>query len=61
MVRASMHTKPTSQLGLLDSLMPQVPANDFLDRLEQFMNWQPAEKVLHAMYPATTGRPSQPP
>lgn len=56
-----MHTKPTAQLGLLDSLMPHVPANDFLDRLDSLMNWRPVETALHALYPATTGRPPQPP
>lgn len=56
-----MQTKASTQLGLLEGLMPQVPANDFLDRLEQLMNWRPIETALHAMYPATTGRPPQPP
>lgn len=41
--------------------MPHVPANDFLDRLNPLMNWQPIEKALHAMYPANTGRPPLPP
>ena len=44
----------------MDSLVT-IPANDFLDRLNQLVNWQPIERVLHAMYPATTGRPPHPP
>jgi IS5 family transposase len=55
-----MHTKPNAQLGLMDSLVT-IPANDFLDRLDRLVNWQPLERVLHAMYPATTGRPPHPP
>lgn len=44
----------------MDSLVT-IPANDFVDRLEQLLNWQTLERVLHAMYPATTGRPPHPP
>jgi transposase, IS5 family len=52
-----MHTKTNPQLGLLDGLMTSVPANEFLERLDQAVDWQPLEKALQAMYPATTGRP----
>lgn len=55
-----MHTKPTAQLGLMDGLVT-IPANDFLDRLSQLVDWQPLERALHALYPATTGRPPHPP
>jgi hypothetical protein len=55
-----MHTRPNPQLGLMDSLMT-IPANDFLDRLDQLVDWRPLERALHAMYPATTGRPPHPP
>ncbi|NBU10826.1 MAG: hypothetical protein EBS84_17690 [Proteobacteria bacterium] len=51
-----MHTNPNAQLGPLDSFVT-IPANDFLDRLAALVNWQPLERALHAMYPATTGRP----
>ena len=52
-----MHTTTNRQLGLLDGLMASVPANDFLERLDQTVDWQPLEVTLQAMYPATTGRP----
>ena len=57
----SMKTKANAQLGLLDSFMAQSPANDFLDRLTQLVDWTPIENVLQAMYPATTGRPPHAP
>jgi len=56
-----MHTTTNPQLGLLDSLMTTIPANDFLERLERALNWKPIERALQAMYPATTGRPPCPP
>lgn len=56
-----MHTTTNAQLGLLDSLMVSAPANEFLDRLDQILDWRPIENALQAMYPATTGRPPQPP
>jgi transposase, IS5 family len=56
-----MHTRPPAQLGLLDGFMTQAPANDFLERLDRLMNWQPLERALQTMYPATTGRPPEPP
>jgi len=52
-----MHTTTNPQLGLLDSLMTTMPANDFLEGLERSLDWQPLEQALQAMYPATTGRP----
>jgi transposase, IS5 family len=52
-----MHTTTNPQLGLLDSLMPSAPANDFLEKLDGALDWQPLETALQAMYPATTGRP----
>lgn len=52
-----MDTKPNPQLGLLDSLMTSIPSNEFLERLDRAMDWRPLERVLQAMYPATTGRP----
>jgi IS5 family transposase len=56
-----MKTKANAQLGLLDSFMGQAPANDFLDRLEKLVDWQPIENALQAMYPASTGRPPHAP
>ncbi len=41
--------------------MPATLANDFLERLESLLDWKPIESALQAMYPATTGRPPQPP
>ena len=52
-----MQTTTNAQYGLLDSLMPSAPANDFLERLDGTLDWKPIEKALHGMYPATTGRP----
>ena len=52
-----MHTTTNPQLGLLDSFMPSAPANDFLETLDAALDWQPIERALQAMYPATTGRP----
>jgi len=52
-----MQTMTNPQFGLLDSLMPSAPANDFLERLDGALDWKPIERALHAMYPATTGRP----
>jgi IS5 family transposase len=56
-----MHTTTNAQFGLLDSLMPSTGTNDFLERLERALDWRPIEAALQAMYPATTGRPPQPP
>ena len=52
-----MQTTTNPQFGLLDSLMPSAPTNDFLERLDRTLDWQPLEQALHAMYPATTGHP----
>ena len=51
-----MQTTTNAQMGLLDSLMITTPGNDFLVRLDRTLDWQPIEKALQAMYPATTGR-----
>lgn len=56
-----MHTTANAQFGLLDSLMPSTPTNDFLERLNRTLDWRPIEAALHGMYPATTGRPPCPP
>ncbi len=56
-----MQTTTNPQLGLLDSLMTSTPTNDFLERLEQTLDWKPLESALQAMYPASTGRPPCPP
>jgi IS5 family transposase len=56
-----MHTTANAQFGLLDSLMASTPVNDFLERLDQTLDWRPIETALHRMYPATTGRPPCPP
>lgn len=52
-----MHTTTNPQLGLLDSFMPATPTNEFLQRLDAALDWRPIERVLQAMYPASTGRP----
>ena len=52
-----MHTTTNPQLGLLDSLMPSAPANDFLEKLDGALDWRPLERFLQAMHPATAGRP----
>ena len=53
-----MQTMTNAQMGLLDSLMIATPTNAFLERLDGALEWQPIEKALQTMYPATTGRPS---
>ncbi len=50
-------TTTNAQFGLLDTLMPSAPANDFLERLDRALDWKPIEGALQGMYPATTGRP----
>jgi len=56
-----METTTKAQMGLLDNLITTVVSNDFLQRLDQVLDWKPIEKILQAMYPATTGRPPCPP
>ena len=56
-----METTSNPQLGLLDSLMPSVPNNDFLEGLDRTLDFKPIEAALHRMYPATTGHPPHPP
>ena len=56
-----METTSNPQFGLLDSLMPSAPANDFLERLDRALDFKPIEAALHRMYPATTGHPPHPP
>jgi len=56
-----MQTTANAQMGLLDGLMVKAVTNDFLQRLNQVVDWNAIEKALHAMYPATTGRPPCPP
>jgi IS5 family transposase len=56
-----MQTTTNPQLGLLDSLMPSAVTNDFLEKLDRALDWQPIEAALHRMYPASTGRPPCPP
>jgi IS5 family transposase len=56
-----MQTTTNAQFGLLDTLMPSAPANDFLESLDRALDWRPIEKALHAMYPGTMGRPPCPP
>jgi transposase len=52
-----MQMTPNAQMRLLDSLMTAAPTNEFLERLDRTLDWQPLEQALQAMYPATTGRP----
>ena len=56
-----MHTTTNPQLGLLDSLRVATPTNEFLERLDQTLDWRPIEVALQAMYPAVTGRPPHAP
>jgi IS5 family transposase len=56
-----MKTSTNPQLGLLDTLMPSSPGNDFLEKLECVLDWRPIEAALQAMYPARTGRPPHAP
>ncbi|MDE2020911.1 MAG: IS5 family transposase [Patescibacteria group bacterium] len=56
-----METTSNPQFGLLDTFMPAMPTNDFLERLERTLDFKPIEKALHAMYPGKWGRPPCPP
>lgn len=56
-----MRQRPAKQLGFTDSFLPTTPANDFLDRLEELVDWQPVQTALEAMFTARTGRLPQPP
>jgi hypothetical protein len=56
-----MQTTTKAQMGLLDSLMIATQTNEFLERLDRSLDWQPIEQALQAMYPATTGRPPRAP
>jgi transposase, IS5 family len=56
-----MQTTNNSQFGLLDTLMPSSPTNDFLERLDHALDFKPIEAALHAMYPGKLGRPPHPP
>jgi len=56
-----METTTHAQMGLLDNLITSVVTNDFLQQLDKTLDWNPIEKTLQAMYPATTGRPPCPP
>ena len=56
-----MRIRPDQQLSLTDSFLPAAPANDFLDRLNTLVDWQPIQTALEAMFTATTGRLPQPP
>jgi hypothetical protein len=56
-----MRPRPAQQLSLTDSFLPAAPANDFLDRLDALVDWQPIRQDLEAMFTATTGRRPQPP
>jgi hypothetical protein len=33
-------------MGLMDSLMTSIPANEFSDRLDRTLHWKPIEKML---------------
>jgi hypothetical protein len=41
-----MQSTTHPQLGLLASLMSATPTNDFLERLDRTLDWQPLEKAL---------------
>jgi IS5 family transposase len=56
-----MQTTSNPQFGLLDTLMPSAPTDDFLERLDRALDFKPIEAALHRMYPATTGHPPHPP
>jgi len=56
-----MQTTTNPQLGLLDALMASAPSNQFLERLNNLLDWEPIEVALWSMYPAKTGRPPHPP
>jgi transposase, IS5 family len=48
-------------MNLLDGLIASAPGNDFLERLDQLVDWSPLQRRLEAMFTAATGRLPQPP
>ena len=56
-----MRPRPARQLDLTDSFLPAAPANEFLDRLDSLVDWQPIRRELEGLFSATTGRLPQPP
>ena len=57
MRQRGMHANINAHFGLLDRMMVSARVNEFLERLEQIMDWGLIETALQAMYLATTGRP----
>ena len=56
-----MRKRPASQLDLSDLFLTAAPTNEFLERLEALVDWQPLERELAAMFTAPTGRLPKPP
>jgi IS5 family transposase len=56
-----MRKRPVPQMNLLDGLIQSAPANDFLERLDQLVNWHPVENELANLFTAATGRLPRPP
>lgn len=48
-------------MNLLDGLIQSAPANDFLERLNELVDWHSVQRPLEAMFTATTGRLPKPP
>jgi IS5 family transposase len=56
-----MRKRPVQQMNLLDGLVASAPTNDFLDRLNELVDWTPVQERLEGMFTATTGRLPKPP
>jgi len=48
-------------MNLLDGLIQSAPTNDFLQRLNQLVDWLPIQRRLEGMFTAATGRLPKPP
>ena len=48
-------------MNLLDGFMQSAPTNDFLERLNELIDWKPVAQKLEGMFTATTGRLPEPP
>jgi hypothetical protein len=52
-----MQVTTNAQKMILSRLMAVTPTNDFQERLDRTLEWNPVEMAMQAVYPATTGRP----
>lgn len=56
-----MRKRPASQMDLSDTFLSVAPSNEFMERLDDLVGWQPLKQELAAMFTAQTGRLPKPP